>query len=676
MRKLMVLFFALACTHFTGCLSDPDFLEINTSPIKAPVSCDGATLGMSPVKTEIFFEKNDLGFWSPRKIQAHAEGYESEVISLSKFEYEDKYQKMPLTITLHPLHATVSYQITSNPSGATVYHNGKNIGATPLQVPLALTRGGRNAPWTVDANFVLKKDTFETVSWVLQPGALDPGKKNGHHSDLVQIEKTFVIEIVSKPAGAKLLENGKVIGITPCTIKKTFIRSGSNSRWDSRAFDLVMDNFFSKNFILDGNDINDNSRVSVNLEPKVLQKTITLNCNLGGAEVWVNDQKTTMKTPCRYMVVLHRNSPEQAFSKVKLAAGMGRYQHKNGQDRDVKVIDALLLRKIDKVDFNLEKKLWQDMKIVVYQNSEQRFRTEEVRAYLWDIEKEPQVKSVTKVTNYAPKDMVASRIATFERDGEAYILYSVPEIKASNMNLWAKKVRGAAAMRLTQGKFVDETPCVTPDGSKILFSSNRLGNDFLWRFNVTGRGGFTKITDSDAADSWPTILGTGRICYTSRLKGSSSPQIWSCNFDGTLPTQLREGEAPAVSPDGKKIAFIAADPITNRKKLWIMDADGGNPTQITTNAFSDEQCPCWMPDGKHIVYASNQAVVDGKNNYDIWIINIDGVGQTQLTVNGSDDRFPVVDKEGKYVYFYSNRGMTQDYCTEIWRLELNMQTTK
>ena len=57
---------------------------------------------------------------------------------------------------------------------------------------------------------------------------------------------------------------------------------------------------------------------------------------------------------------------------------------------------------------------------------------------------------------------------------------------------------------------------------------------------------------------------------------------------------------------------------------------------------------------------------EGKNNFDIWLMNADGSNLTQLTTNGSYDDLPVFDPNGKYIYFRSNRGGNWD----IWRMEL------
>lgn len=124
---------------------------------------------------------------------------------------------------------------------------------------------------------------------------------------------------------------------------------------------------------------------------------------------------------------------------------------------------------------------------------------------------------------------------------------------------------------------------------------------------------------------------------------------------------------PQWSPDGKKLLFIKGNRDKNQAKIWVCDADGGNPTQLSMGAgeFNDIDAR-WSVDGKKIVFASNRGTIKGKNNYDIWVMGADGDGLTQLTTNGSCDDKPVFAPDGKTVFFRSNRGLVWD----IWVMQI------
>jgi TolB protein len=97
-----------------------------------------------------------------------------------------------------------------------------------------------------------------------------------------------------------------------------------------------------------------------------------------------------------------------------------------------------------------------------------------------------------------------------------------------------------------------------------------------------------------------------------------------------------------------------------------MNIDGSTETQLTQNTDYDAVDPKWSPDGRLIVYASDEGLDSRKNrNYDIWVMSSDGSHKTQLTTNGSRDDAPCWNHTGDTIYFRSNRGGAWN----IWRFQ-------
>ena len=69
--------------------------------------------------------------------------------------------------------------------------------------------------------------------------------------------------------------------------------------------------------------------------------------------------------------------------------------------------------------------------------------------------------------------------------------------------------------------------------------------------------------------------------------------VWLRKRCGRLPSTCCGAAAPGWSPNGKKIAFIS-DRDSNRQ-IYVMDANGGNVTQLTDTPFLDSH-PDWSPD--------------------------------------------------------------------------------
>ena len=111
----------------------------------------------------------------------------------------------------------------------------------------------------------------------------------------------------------------------------------------------------------------------------------------------------------------------------------------------------------------------------------------------------------------------------------------------------------------------------------------------------------------------------GKIAFISRHEGSSD--VWIMNADGSVPVNLTPGRhlscvSPAWSPDGTKIAYLAFDDFFDsdgarwvdysQGAIWVMDADGGNPQQVgylvdPGSEHGSEEI-FWAEDGSRIYY--------------------------------------------------------------------------
>jgi dipeptidyl aminopeptidase/acylaminoacyl peptidase len=79
-------------------------------------------------------------------------------------------------------------------------------------------------------------------------------------------------------------------------------------------------------------------------------------------------------------------------------------------------------------------------------------------------------------------------------------------------------------------------------------------------------------------------------------------QIFIVPLAGGVPRKIADAaERPRWSPDSKKIAFISDR--TGSAQIWIMDADGGNPKQIT-NLSTEAGGVLYSRDGKNLVFTS------------------------------------------------------------------------
>ena len=146
----------------------------------------------------------------------------------------------------------------------------------------------------------------------------------------------------------------------------------------------------------------------------------------------------------------------------------------------------------------------------------------------------------------------------------------------------------------------------------------------------------------------------GKIAFESD-RDTAAGEIYSITPGGsaTRLTFSNGSSDPAYSPDGSRIAFISAKPGGTRQ-VWVMNADGSNPRQIT-NTNTTKQEPTWSPDGTKIAYVANSFDLDGQTDFEIWTINADGTGRRQLTSNSFKDEQPAWSPLGNKIAFVSAR---------------------
>ena len=200
-------------------------------------------------------------------------------------------------------------------------------------------------------------------------------------------------------------------------------------------------------------------------------------------------------------------------------------------------------------------------------------------------------------------------------------------------------------------------PAISPDGTMIAYASDESGSLDIWVADVQG-GGTLRLTDHPGVDEDPSWFPDGSaIVYASDRGGTSS--IWKVPRLGGVPVMLLENAAqPAISPDGKNIAFV-----TPRRfcKLRVAIAPLDHPTDVhvltaENQGYWDHENPTWSPDGRTICFSDFR---------DLYLIPSDGTdGPIRLTTDDAIDRNPVWSLDGRWIYFSSGREGT----TALWRM--------
>ncbi|MCI0531500.1 MAG: hypothetical protein L0Y74_06085, partial [candidate division Zixibacteria bacterium] len=217
--------------------------------------------------------------------------------------------------------------------------------------------------------------------------------------------------------------------------------------------------------------------------------------------------------------------------------------------------------------------------------------------------------------------------------GYVWALYKTYDIFRANPD-------GSELERLTDSYGYDAECVYSPDGTKIIFTSDRDGDIELYEMELATKS-VKRLTNSPGYDGGAFYSPDGtQICFRARVITDSAELS---NFH----SDLKEG---LVRP--------------TKLELFVMNSDGSGRTQITNNGAANF-CPFFHPDGKRIIFASNVNDPKGRD-FDLYLINADGTGLKQLTVNPTFDAFPMFSPDGKKLVFCSNRENAQEGETNIF----------
>lgn len=223
---------------------------------------------------------------------------------------------------------------------------------------------------------------------------------------------------------------------------------------------------------------------------------------------------------------------------------------------------------------------------------------------------------------------------SLSRDGKV-VAYSSDRAQAGNIDIFTQRLPGGRPIRVTTDMAQDNSPSMSPDGTSVVFRSERNG------------GGI----------------------YLSNVDGGQEHLL------------VPYGRNPRFSPDGSSILFWVGDPdpTVPSGKMYILRLGEGPPVRIA-ETFRDARLPLWSDDGHSILFSACREVQPPMPACsEWWVMSADGTVLQDTHALALLSAYQITPWEGTMSAWYNNRVLLsgrKGSQTSLWEIALNPRTFK
>lgn len=236
-----------------------------------------------------------------------------------------------------------------------------------------------------------------------------------------------------------------------------------------------------------------------------------------------------------------------------------------------------------------------------------------------------------------------------------------------SFDIYVQVIGSPTALRLTHGPTFDVAPAWSPEGRQIAFIRGVIGGTHA--IVVMGALGGAQRTVAEFPEGFPLYLtwsSDSKSLVFARRDVDEKLSLYRIFVDTgkqqrlTVPSSIHElDNSPAISPDGKKLAFIRGSPTKN--EVYLLALWGGRPQQLTSDGGSIDSLT-WTADSRGILYSRSGADWRLSN---FWRISVEGGRPRELPNLGQGGANPSISVQGARLAY--DRAT---YDSNIWRYEL------
>lgn len=250
-------------------------------------------------------------------------------------------------------------------------------------------------------------------------------------------------------------------------------------------------------------------------------------------------------------------------------------------------------------------------------------------------------------------------------------------------DLYLMSAEGGTARPLTRGLAYDAQPRFSPDGSRVLFVSDRSGGENLWTISLDAADTTQITTGEDYIYTSPTWTPDGEYVVASRTYGlGGSAKLWLFHRDGGSGSQLISEPdnlktiGATFGPDPRYIWYAEAtgdwqyNASLPRYQLAVYDREAGTRTRMTAG-YGSAFRPAISPDGRWLVYGSRYEAETGLRIRDLstgderWLAY--PVQRDDQEARGTLDVLP------GYAFTPDSRAIVASYGGKFWRVPVDSE---
>lgn len=199
----------------------------------------------------------------------------------------------------------------------------------------------------------------------------------------------------------------------------------------------------------------------------------------------------------------------------------------------------------------------------------------------------------------------------------------------------------------------------SPDGSSVIYGAMQGAQEDLRRVDADGKAPPQRIEIASTHALFPAAAhDVDRLVFT---RGVVDEDVYALDVGEPARPLARssvfDGNAE-LSPDRQRVAYCSDR--ADVTEIWIADADGSRPEQLTRGPGRWQCSPAWSRDGGSVAFESRSATGESQ----IYSIDLNVRQPRQLTTGKGDRKVPTWSRSGAWIYFSWDQGSGRD----IWRV--------